>query len=81
MLMFIELSAHKSTDVQGKRAQGFMLSRDIDCPQLVALTSQALSQVAYGAFLQCRSVLLESCYREENGVKRESMTPRDAADQ
>ena len=60
--MFAELSAHKSTDMQGKRAQGFMLSRNVGCPQLVALTSQALTQVAYGAFLQYGSVLLDSRY-------------------
>lgn len=60
--MFTELSAHETTHVQDKyahsRAQGFVLSRDIGCPQLVALNSQALLQAAYGAFLQCGSVLL-----------------------
>lgn len=58
MLMFIELSAYKYTDMQGKCVQGFILSRYIGCPQLVALISQAHSQLAYGAFLQCMSVLL-----------------------
>lgn len=58
VLMFIELSAYKYTDMQGKCVQGFILSRYIGCPQLVALISQAHSQLAYGAFLQCMSVLL-----------------------
>lgn len=74
VLMFTELSAHRSldsTDMQSTCAHD--ASRDAGYPQLIALPSQA----THGTFLQWSSVLSESCYWGENGVKKESKTPRE----